>query len=159
HEVEVGTVVLLRAGQVPRTSSGKIQRRRCRELFLANELEAVANWTSTAPSPESLTLSVSDAAPALPGEEQIQDWLIGRISHRLRVKPSLIDIQSPFASLGLNSVAAVQIASEMEVFLGQPVSPTLVYDYPSIEKLARHLAGVRQASGLDTLSAERWEEP
>jgi acyl-CoA synthetase (AMP-forming)/AMP-acid ligase II len=35
HEVEVAEVVLLPPGQLPRTSSGKVRRGACRELYLA----------------------------------------------------------------------------------------------------------------------------
>jgi acyl-CoA synthetase (AMP-forming)/AMP-acid ligase II len=42
HAVSVHTVVLLRAGGVPKTSSGKTQRRACRAAFLAGTLDATA---------------------------------------------------------------------------------------------------------------------
>ncbi len=39
HDVTVSQVVLLRAGSIPKTSSGKIQRRACRAAFLAGSLQ------------------------------------------------------------------------------------------------------------------------
>ena len=36
---------------------------------------------------------------------------------------------------------AVGLAGELEDWLGRPLSPTLVYEHPTIEALARHLAG------------------
>jgi acyl-CoA synthetase (AMP-forming)/AMP-acid ligase II len=39
HEIQVRSVVLLKAGSVPKTSSGKIQRRACRDLFLSGGLD------------------------------------------------------------------------------------------------------------------------
>ena len=47
HELEVYRVVLLKAGTIPKTSSGKIQRQACRRRFLAHELEA---WADGAPA-------------------------------------------------------------------------------------------------------------
>lgn len=44
HELELYAVVLIRAGTLPKTSSGKIQRRLCRSKFLANDLERMAEW-------------------------------------------------------------------------------------------------------------------
>jgi acyl-CoA synthetase (AMP-forming)/AMP-acid ligase II len=41
HDLSVG-VVLVRRGAVPRTTSGKVQRRRCRQLLLNSELRVVA---------------------------------------------------------------------------------------------------------------------
>lgn len=39
HDVRLHSVVLLRQGRLPRTSSGKLQRHACRERFLAGTLE------------------------------------------------------------------------------------------------------------------------
>jgi acyl-CoA synthetase (AMP-forming)/AMP-acid ligase II len=42
HALKVDVVVLVSAGGIPRTSSGKIQRRLCRTLFLESMLDEVA---------------------------------------------------------------------------------------------------------------------
>jgi acyl-CoA synthetase (AMP-forming)/AMP-acid ligase II len=44
HAVPVHAVVLLRSGALPKTSSGKIRRSACRELFLSGRLEVVHEW-------------------------------------------------------------------------------------------------------------------
>jgi 8-amino-7-oxononanoate synthase/acyl carrier protein len=44
HELVVDSIVLVRAGSIPKTSSGKIQRHACRGAFLARSLEVVAEW-------------------------------------------------------------------------------------------------------------------
>lgn len=44
HEARVSTALLLPPGQIARTSSGKIQRFRCRERFLEQDIEALYRW-------------------------------------------------------------------------------------------------------------------
>jgi len=44
HEAAVAGVVLLRAGSLPKTTSGKVQRRACREGYEQRSLGAVAEW-------------------------------------------------------------------------------------------------------------------
>jgi len=44
HRVEPCAVILIRAGSIFRTSSGKIQRFACREAFLAGKLKVLAEW-------------------------------------------------------------------------------------------------------------------
>ncbi len=44
HSVALGAVVLIAARSIPKTSSGKIQRRATRAAFLGGELEVVAEW-------------------------------------------------------------------------------------------------------------------
>lgn len=44
HSLQVYAVLLVKPGSIPKTSSGKIQRYRCRELFSAGELSVVEEW-------------------------------------------------------------------------------------------------------------------
>lgn len=44
HGVQAHTVILVEQMQIPTTSSGKIQRSRCRQLFLDGDLQTVAEW-------------------------------------------------------------------------------------------------------------------
>ncbi|OKH52806.1 AMP-dependent synthetase [Calothrix sp. HK-06] len=44
HELRVYAIVLLKAGSIPKTSSGKIQRSACRTNFLDKKLEIVSEW-------------------------------------------------------------------------------------------------------------------
>jgi acyl-CoA synthetase (AMP-forming)/AMP-acid ligase II len=44
HDQQVYSITLLRSGTIPRTSSGKIQRSRCREMFLSRTLDLVASY-------------------------------------------------------------------------------------------------------------------
>jgi len=44
HDVQVSAVLLLRAGSIPKTSSGKIRRHTCRIGFLNQTLDVVAQW-------------------------------------------------------------------------------------------------------------------
>jgi acyl-CoA synthetase (AMP-forming)/AMP-acid ligase II len=46
HEVEPYAVVLPRQASLPRTTSGKIQRRRCRQLYLDGQLKIVHQWVA-----------------------------------------------------------------------------------------------------------------
>jgi acyl-CoA synthetase (AMP-forming)/AMP-acid ligase II len=46
HFVDVYAIAFLQPGGIPKTSSGKIQRRVCQEKFLAGELKVVAEWRS-----------------------------------------------------------------------------------------------------------------
>lgn len=45
HELQSYAVVLVKPGNVLKTSSGKIQRRACKASFLAGELEVLADWS------------------------------------------------------------------------------------------------------------------
>ena len=46
HEIAPDAIVLIKSGSIPKTSSGKIQRHRCREDFIAGTLKIVGQWTA-----------------------------------------------------------------------------------------------------------------
>ncbi|MGB5633023.1 MAG: SDR family NAD(P)-dependent oxidoreductase, partial [Waterburya sp.] len=73
-------------------------------------------------------------------QNQIQDWLVENLAQRLNVPASEIDINEPFASSGLNSLAAVSLSADLEDWLDIKLSPTIVYDYPNIVELAAYLS-------------------
>jgi len=74
HEVEPYAVVLVRAGSIHKTSSGKLQRRACKAAFEKGELEVLAEWRSdgtkrhsdVASKPRAKTPSSAPPAPATP---------------------------------------------------------------------------------------------
>jgi len=75
----------------------------------------------------------------------IESWIVAHLAEELGVDSQEIDIREPFANYGLNSVAAVGLSGELEEWLGLKLSPTLVWDYPTIESLARYLSEARSA--------------
>lgn len=78
-------------------------------------------------------------------EEHIQNWLCAKIADLLGVPADTIDVTLPFSFYGLDSIAAIGLAGELEELVGMKLSPTLTWDYPTIETMARHLA--QQAGG------------
>ena len=72
--------------------------------------------------------------------EEIQAWLVKEIAERLKVPLHAVDIREPFAHYGMDSVQAVSLSADLEDWLKRPLVPTLAYDYPSIDALARYLA-------------------
>lgn len=60
HEVPVEAIVLIKAGSIPKTSSGKIQRHACRNGFLrGKDLEVVSQWCSWETEPEAVPVPVT----------------------------------------------------------------------------------------------------
>lgn len=72
--------------------------------------------------------------------DEIQEWIVAAIAARLRVQPDEVDVRRPFSEFGLDSLAMVGLVGELETWLDRPLSPTLAWDYPSIEALSAHLA-------------------
>ena len=82
-----------------------------------------------------------DDSRGVPTSEEIAAWLSQRLAAPLGITPGTIDRRQPFAGFGLGSLQAVDMAGGLERWLGRPLSPTLLYEYPTIDALSRHLAG------------------
>ncbi|WP_019504307.1 acyl carrier protein [Pleurocapsa sp. PCC 7319] len=76
----------------------------------------------------------------LPTKSEIQAWIISYLARLLQVDSSQIDDVTPFDRYGLDSSAAIDLTGDLEIWLGQDIDPTLLYDYPTIEALVTHLA-------------------
>ncbi|MEU3252593.1 SDR family NAD(P)-dependent oxidoreductase [Streptomyces sp. NPDC006997] len=157
HSLQAFAVALVRAGTVPKTSSGKLQRSACLDAFMDDSLKAVAVWRQdrdgalpTAPAasaaPAAPAASVAPAAPAAPTAPvvtavEIEGWLREALADAVSSRAQDIDPALPFASYGLQSVQMVTMAGDLERHLGRPVDATAAWQHPTVEKLARHLAG------------------
>ena len=136
-DLELHTLVLVRTGSVPRASSGKIQRGETSRRFEAGTLEVV----------ETLQAEPANGELMAPGEGtrsatalQIRDWLVRRLVRQLRRPADQIDIEQPFSHHGLDSMSMVTIAADLEKWLGRPLPQTLLYNAPTIARLAQLLA-------------------
>ncbi len=70
----------------------------------------------------------------------IERWLVDQVSALTEEDPSAIEISQPFSAYALDSVATAGLTAALEDWLGRDLPATLIWDYPSIELLARHLA-------------------
>jgi acyl transferase domain-containing protein/acyl-CoA synthetase (AMP-forming)/AMP-acid ligase II/acyl carrier protein len=148
HGLQVYAVQLLKPASVHITSSGKIQRQACKRAFLNDEFEALYTWredqADSVPVLRDVVAPVPQ--PAGPSYEAIAEWLTQRIAHMQNLNPAQVASDAPFTSLGLDSYKLVALSGELADWLARTVEPTLLYSYPSIDCLARHLAVQDHAS-------------
>jgi acyl carrier protein len=71
---------------------------------------------------------------------EIERWLLERLQARLGASAEEVDRHMPFSYYGLTSIDAVGLAGELQDWLGTPVSPTLTWEYPTVNAVARYLA-------------------
>ena len=69
----------------------------------------------------------------------ITEWITQRIAHVLEIEINEVDPQLQFADMGIDSVMAVSLVSELEKHLEREFEPTLLYTHPTIAELAAFL--------------------
>jgi phthiocerol/phenolphthiocerol synthesis type-I polyketide synthase C len=162
HEIRPHAIVLTEPSTIPTTSSGKIRRSRSRQRFLDGDLAPIAQWHSTSSTAPRHASGAADPEPrhATSDARELAAWLGWQLSELLGLSQTEIDTSLPFAHYGLDSVHAVRLTATLAERVGQELSPTLPYEYPTIDALCAYLTeGIteeRQLNEADarTLSAD-----
>ena len=137
HDVQAYAIALVEFGSIPKTSSGKVQRRACRAMFLEGSLPILAQWQSRSLSDGNLA-SLASARPAQ-NLEAITEWLCSQFAAKIGLSASEMDIHQPLSRYGLDSLIAVELTHSVEVSLGVALSMTSFLESPSIGQLAAHV--------------------
>jgi amino acid adenylation domain-containing protein/non-ribosomal peptide synthase protein (TIGR01720 family) len=142
HGVAPAAVVLVPAGTLPKTSSGKKQRRACRDQLLAGTLPAIAEWRD-----ERLAEGAAQAAHAVAPQSDTEKALAALWSDVLGVE--VLDVHANFFDLGGQSLLAGQLAARIQEAFTVQLSLRTLFANPTIAALAGWLdrPEVRQASG------------
>ena len=136
HGLSIDWIALIDPHALPKTSSGKVRRKACREALQGGTLPVIAQWQRPVAATSPVAATNTRAAV-----DDLRSWLVDRFARRLACAPSAIDTSASLAQYGLDSLEAVTISGELETHLGRPVAASLLYDFPTIDSFASHLAG------------------
>uniref|UniRef100_UPI00235DC7D2 acyl carrier protein n=1 Tax=Burkholderia pseudomallei TaxID=28450 RepID=UPI00235DC7D2 len=82
----------------------------------------------------------SAAADRVRGAARPAEWLAARVAARLGVPAARVDRRRSLLDLGLTSQDLVSLAGQLRDATGEALLPSVLFDYPTIERLAAHLA-------------------
>ncbi|MBF3523263.1 hypothetical protein ISF78_27335, partial [Burkholderia pseudomallei] len=74
------------------------------------------------------------------GAARPAEWLAARVAARLGVPAARVDRRRSLLDLGLTSQDLVSLAGQLRDATGEALLPSVLFDYPTIERLAAHLA-------------------
>ena len=127
-ELEVYAILLLRTASILKTSSGKIQRKACKEGFIHKTLEVVGeSILDKMPVPEDTGIASADLVT-------IQAWLIAWIHTRLKIPIERIDLAKPISAFGLSSMKAVRLQQDFLRKYGVNFPPYLFFERITIRR-------------------------
>ncbi len=140
HELDLYGLCLIKKGEVLKTSSGKLQRRGCRDAYLQNSLEAFFRWQRDAALPAPHQQGVGLATTSTRSALAIEQWLLAELARVLALPLGSIQRTTPFAEYGLSSRGAVALVGALEEWLGVAELPaTLLWEYPTVAALRDYL--------------------
>lgn len=127
HGLQLDAIVLVRLGTIPRTSSGKVQRRDCRRAYLAGDLAAVAehpgveggrNAASPSVMPEGPDVRVPGPSPSQVQAHAPSSAVLATVcQHALALGGAALSAITPdttLAALGLDSLQRAELAATLE---------------------------------------------
>jgi acyl carrier protein len=77
--------------------------------------------------------------PAMPTEAEIRDWCLAYIRRTVDQPAIPVGPDIGFPEMGLDSATSAYFIVELEEWVGVELEPELVFDYPTIADLARHI--------------------
>jgi len=72
-------------------------------------------------------------------KRQLSSWLVKKLSTINDLNESEIRLDKPVANYGLDSLHALAIAGELEDMLDVEIPSTMLWEYPTIEKMTLFL--------------------
>ncbi len=139
HDVYIDSIVLIKAGTLPKTSSGKVQRQACRGQYLAKTLEIIGEAESS-PS----TIGASVQPPWTPLQKTLADiW--ADVLGRKHIRPG-----DHFFTLGGDSLRAAQVISRVHEAFPVKLNIDCLFDFPTLAGLAAFIeTEISRRSGGD----------
>lgn len=145
HEVQVYEVAFLKPGSLPKTSSGKVQRRACRASYLGGTLEEVFRSSPDAASAdavrnagEAVTRECLLAAGMDERAALLKTYLREQVARFLKIPPDF-DARRPLLELGLDSLSSVELKHRIETDLSVNLSLDVLLHGGSVESLTAEM--------------------
>lgn len=147
HDLALDTIVLVRSGTIPKTSSGKIQRHACREAFLGGELKTLAEYTglmvenSDPSDPISPGIKGTDSSMphSAPHSSQLSAFTaICQHAHALAgAALSALTPNTSIIALGLDSLQRLELVAAIEKTFGGYIPDAAYCQVQTLGELAQ----------------------
>ncbi|MCX6049160.1 MAG: AMP-binding protein, partial [Chloroflexi bacterium] len=121
-DFKVPTIIQL-SDHLPKSPTGKILKRILREQMTVLQAQQTRH-------PQPIAQSV----------EAIEAWIVDWLVCELGLSTQTIELNRPFAELGMTSALSVNLVRSLGEWLACPLLPILAWNFPTVAALAQHLA-------------------
>jgi amino acid adenylation domain-containing protein len=163
-EVQVYGVVLIKPGTIPKTSSGKIQRRATKAEFLAGALQIISSSIAEnihfIETEANLQLNRPTLLALSPDESQLllESYLVEQVARVLKIPATQLDIQQPLSGLGLDSLRVFELKNRIESNLEVIISVADFFEGLSLKGLATKILAEITAGGAPLVTVTKSEK-
>eukprot|EP00121_Abeoforma_whisleri_P004182 Awhi_evm1s3778 len=141
----IESIILVKARTVPKTTSGKVQRRELVRRWQAGELSSYI--VKERHSNNSFMNKATTDIPQLESPEA-ESWLCKRVALILEVPEDMVDPSTDLMSLGLTSISTVALANELENLSRLQVPNSFLNEHNTVRGYFRALCALGKAEGV-----------
>ena len=152
HGVEIKHIAFIKFASIAKTSSGKIQRHRCKALFIEGGLKLQASWSTSEIDNDKfkaidVSLPVLDAFIAQSGSAEgtanniaeLTHYLRQSIANKLKTDIHHIPTDEALDGTGLDSIDIIHIASDIETWAHCRLDHSVFFDSENLVDLSTQL--------------------
>ena len=146
HNLRPHKILILRTGSISKTTSGKIQRQKCKKEWLSNDLIVLAEYTGVTHEKNE---SKQEPAMNMPLDinsmmsKSIHEWLVQWFAAEMKTPDAVIDVNKSFSACGLSSMDSMLLHENLEGWLKIEFSPDLIWDSESIDEFVEDLSKIK----------------
>jgi acyl-CoA synthetase (AMP-forming)/AMP-acid ligase II/acyl carrier protein len=135
-QIFINQVVFIQTASIPRTSSGKIQRRLTRKSWLEGDLNIIMSREfSHGEKIDSNGIDLRESP-----KEWLASWILNY--QGLPINQSGLSELLRIGRIDLDSRGSAELVAELEASLGCSLSDTLIWDYPTIHRLSDYIMSI-----------------
>ncbi|WP_159456268.1 AMP-binding protein [Chitinophaga eiseniae] len=146
-------ILLVRPLQIPRTTSGKLQRLACRKSYAAGTFSSLCSKTGLVQTAEDVNedthSSRLEAVKRLPDAINIQNYVVSILRLKTHLPEQLItDKNTELSDLGVDSLKAMDLVNTVKHDLGVNIQVTDIFNnnsLPALVSLLENLLWLQQA--------------
>lgn len=147
HELQVYAIVFVKAGSIPRTSSGKVRRFLARENFLSGALNTVS---ASLLEEQAALLYAAPEHLATDSSVSPEEYVTRVVKQILQVSEIPLDL--PLTALGLDSLQASELKNRLDRDWGAHIETENLLDGWTVQDVANHLAKPVIATEIEDLA-------
>ncbi|CEG57892.1 AMP-binding protein [Legionella fallonii] len=140
HGLAPYEIVLIPAKTLQKTTSGKIQRQKTKQLFLNKSLPIIGHWR-TKDEAHSIVTAVHHPSYA---PNDVHKWLLSWIKAKKNLSEDEINKIKDVAHLGMDSLHLTEFVVDLKNKFNISIDPLDLLNCGSIEQLAHHLVSLRR---------------
>jgi FkbH-like protein len=130
HEVHVKSIVLVKVGEIPRTSSGKIRRALTKDLLRAGKLHEIGR---------SVLSGLPGERGAVVAADVRQGEILQKIAQILEIEAQLVSRTVPLSQYGLDSLAAMEIQELLRREYSRTVPLETLFEAEGVDGILRSI--------------------